>query len=524
MKQVWSFTKHFSNLSRIQKYGKQFMIFACIIGAPLAAQAQAEFTDYRDGSDNKTRDSYRTDVISIHVNNQGDNEFITNALRTSGDKYGLSFFVEGYETLRLWSSGTTHTESFMRLSPDTWGITTVGGGRPIPMYSKSTLYLGKDDENWVSATYNQGLTYYTTGYHEFRDGNDNEGDLLIDNYELKFLNPGQAHWSLFNDSGDGDFHIARTSGSTETGTSNASAAYLFTLDQANLRAGIGTGAANPEATLHIHANDAVSDVMIGELNHATNNVLRLLGDDSEAGIIQVGSTADANKGDLIFSTMYDRDSNMNSFTVRADDATFTGNINAGKGLLFTNQEGDRFGTWDGSQYTTAPTSGTLMFDYNWADDEYNWENYFVQGEDDPNVIDDDQNVGGLALYSSNLGYYGQGGWELMLTTHNMYLLKAKFHSVATTDVIVRPDGNFPDYVFDKNYKLMPLEEVESYIKKHHHLPNVISAKEAEEKGVSVAKMQEALLEKVEEMTLYLIQMKKENELLKERVKQLEAQK
>lgn len=73
--------------------------------------------------------------------------------------------------------------------------------------------------------------------------------------------------------------------------------------------------------------------------------------------------------------------------------------------------------------------------------------------------------------------------------------------------------NLADYVFKKEYKLKSLNEVESYIKENNHLPGMPSASEVRENGMDIAEMNNKLLEKVEELTLYVIELKKEiNEL------------
>lgn len=64
----------------------------------------------------------------------------------------------------------------------------------------------------------------------------------------------------------------------------------------------------------------------------------------------------------------------------------------------------------------------------------------------------------------------------------------------------------PDYVFEKGYKLPTLEEVKAFIDKNKHLPEIPSAKEMENNGVNVSEMNVLLLKKVEELTLYNIQM------------------
>ncbi len=72
----------------------------------------------------------------------------------------------------------------------------------------------------------------------------------------------------------------------------------------------------------------------------------------------------------------------------------------------------------------------------------------------------------------------------------------------------------PDYVFEKNYKLTSLSEIQKYIAVNKHLPEVPSAKEMEEKGINLSEMNMLLLKKVEELTLHLIKQE-------ERIKKLE---
>lgn len=68
----------------------------------------------------------------------------------------------------------------------------------------------------------------------------------------------------------------------------------------------------------------------------------------------------------------------------------------------------------------------------------------------------------------------------------------------------------PDYVFEKNYSLPSLQAVHAYIEQNKHLPEVPSAKEMELNGINVGEMNMILLKKVEELTLYLIQMQEQN--------------
>ena len=82
-------------------------------------------------------------------------------------------------------------------------------------------------------------------------------------------------------------------------------------------------------------------------------------------------------------------------------------------------------------------------------------------------------------------------------------------------------NNAADYVFDENYNLRSLSDVESYVTENKHLPGVPSAAEMAENGMNMAQMSNLLLEKVEELTLHMIELEKENKELKNRVEMLE---
>lgn len=84
-------------------------------------------------------------------------------------------------------------------------------------------------------------------------------------------------------------------------------------------------------------------------------------------------------------------------------------------------------------------------------------------------------------------------------------------------VKVKPTANWPDYVFHEQYPLLPLSVLETFIKTHHHLPEIPSAKEVMENDQDLGDMNQRLLKKVEELTLYIIQQQKEITELKTKV-------
>jgi hypothetical protein len=86
--------------------------------------------------------------------------------------------------------------------------------------------------------------------------------------------------------------------------------------------------------------------------------------------------------------------------------------------------------------------------------------------------------------------------------------------VLSEDYAVAPKNNWSDYVFNTDYRLQSLDEVENYIEINKHLPDIPSATEVRENGYDIHSMNVKLLQKIEELTLYTIEQRKEIEQLK----------
>lgn len=89
---------------------------------------------------------------------------------------------------------------------------------------------------------------------------------------------------------------------------------------------------------------------------------------------------------------------------------------------------------------------------------------------------------------------------------------------------VQLNGNWPDYVFDTDYEPLSLEEIKKYIEENGHLPNIPSANEIEQNGMEVGEMNRLLLEKIEELTLYILEQNKSQQKLEQRIVELEKNK
>lgn len=136
------------------------------------------------------------------------------------------------------------------------------------------------------------------------------------------------------------------------------------------------------------------------------------------------------------------------------------------------------------------------------------------------------NLNGVPLVSSqwtNSGttiYYSAGKVAIgttLTSNPNNYTLAVN-GKIGAKDVQIEA-SSWPDYVFENDYPIPSLEEVEAYIKRNKRLEGMPSAGQVEKEGYSIGEVDELLLKKVEELTLYIIQQQKEIEGLKALVKE-----
>ncbi|WP_249603437.1 tail fiber protein [Zunongwangia pacifica] len=119
--------------------------------------------------------------------------------------------------------------------------------------------------------------------------------------------------------------------------------------------------------------------------------------------------------------------------------------------------------------------------------------------------------GALVLNDINDGNVGIG------TTNPDSKLSVK-GNIHAREVKVDMNGAVaPDYVFDINYKLLTLQEVQDFINKNGHLPNVPSAKQMDEEGLHLKEMNLKLLEKIEEITLYVLKQEQRIKILEDQL-------
>jgi hypothetical protein len=116
------------------------------------------------------------------------------------------------------------------------------------------------------------------------------------------------------------------------------------------------------------------------------------------------------------------------------------------------------------------------------------------------------------LSGSNISY--QAGSVSIGTTNPQGYKLAVAGKIISEEVVIKLLANWPDYVFERNYNLLSLPELEKFILANKHLPGVPTAEQVTKVGIEVGEMNAILLKKVEELTLHIITLEK-------RVKELE---
>ncbi len=226
-------------------------------------------------------------------------------------------------------------------------------------------------------------------------------------------------------------------------------------------------------------------------------------------VIGSGTTSSTN-------TFLLRNSNLDTlFRIRDDGrmgigyngSTYGRTINlGGTGINFYTSNEAAFG---GAVY---PTDTSLVI---WANSNSN--NYLVLQPSWGNT--------GIGTYTPNAKFHLNGAQLIGSNSARIatgYSLSVD-GQIMCENLVMQNSTSWPDYVFENEYKLMPLEDLKKSISIHKHLPNIPSAAEIEKDGIHLAEMSKKMMEKIEELTLYIIDLNSKNTILTEKVKELEKQ-
>jgi hypothetical protein len=150
------------------------------------------------------------------------------------------------------------------------------------------------------------------------------------------------------------------------------------------------------------------------------------------------------------------------------------------------------------------------------------------------LIENEEKTVGLCINNTQSTNFGYGvkcivnnnttkSLAVVNNTDNLDVFRVMGDGVVwCTELNVDVKGDFPDYVFDDNYDLLPLDDLKTFIQTEKHLPKVPTATEVAENGIAVSKMAVIQTEKIEELTLYILQLNDTVKQLQERIVELES--
>jgi hypothetical protein len=183
----------------------------------------------------------------------------------------------------------------------------------------------------------------------------------------------------------------------------------------------------------------------------------------------------------------------------SDNSAFSGQ---GKMLV-----GDNAGSWWMNGNTKTDGSGENNLVTNGYNSPSGW---FKRDASKEAWIMQTRNTSGVGTF--RIYHQDAGGTTAMSNIANLFEINGD-GTVFVKALIVQQSG-WPDYVFSKDYNLKPLLEVDKYIQENKHLPDVPSEDEVKKNGLSIGDMQSKQMKKIEELTLYIIDLQKQIDQLK----------
>lgn len=287
---------------------------------------------------------------------------------------------------------------------------------------------------------------------------------------------------------------------------------------------VGIGSViDEDANLHVQGagsadGDVISSIMIGKLNGPQIQAIQESTDNDVQGLAFRVKSSGAWADDSFEAMRISKDGRLGIGTTSPESAVHI-------------QDGVSGGTAHSSSKLTVESSGKSLISILTPNDK---SGYYGFADTDNNLVGGMQynhatdlmtlNVNNLTTPSismDNAGFVGIG------TTVPQEKLEVVGNTLIQGDlevmkvvVTATPGQGWPDYVFEPEFKLRPLSEVEAFVNENRHLPEVPSAKEVEANGIDLGNMDATLLKKVEELTLYMIEMNKKIEKLEEENKQL----
>ncbi len=375
----------------------------------------------------------------------------------------ISFTTNNLPRMTIASNGNVviGTESAPTSTLDVWGSIQLTGSIGIPYPGDLSFKIDNSERMRITDSYGVLVTGDISARNLFLGGVNNKSIINAGDASLNFQTDGTDHMTI---SADGYVGIGTTSPLTPLHVNGA----IYTNAQLTARSLYISGVNNKSI---IDAGDASLYFQTDGNDHMTITL------DGKVGI---GTTLPAAKLHI------------------------ENGANTDAAVLATSSENNKLVVSSGT--TTSAYVSTFKITQQFGNDRNNGYISFHRGGSN--------NDGFLTFGTSGQERFridGNGNVGIGIEDPGTYKL-AVGGTIVAEEVIVSLQP-FPDYVFNNNYKLRTLEEVESFIAENGHLPEVPSAKEVEENGIGVGDMNITLLKKIEELTLYVIEQNKRIQVL-----------
>lgn len=490
-------------------------------------------------------------------------------LRTSALGFGFEYYLNGaLQKSPLFLSNTgnvgigTSTPHQLLVVGDDFGSALSGNRITIgSLTDDAGINIGKDIDNRAFILWKNEDNALAIGTRAFGSGTNNMFLKSSGNVGIGTTNPqeklhiaaaqGSAAGLVEGPSNAYWVSDAKTFGSglamRENGQNKAFAYWSienqsFSIEESNAarlvikQGNVGIGTTSPAASLHVkhsasgYLPNGVTGLFV-ENNGSTNNhyvfqTATAGGGESftitNAGNVGIGTVSPKTNLHVYHSASGETPTNVTGLYVEnngsANNSYVLQTATAGGGKSFTITNAGKVGIG-----TTAPSTRLHVEDG--SDAEPGSGGYFMTGQvNGSNLVMDNNEIMARDNGAATTLHLNADGGTVAIGAKGF----ANFGDAAlavngrilSQEVKVELAGSWPDYVFDEDYQLMPLDELEQSIRQNKHLPDVPSAQEVEASGVALGEMQAKLLQKIEELTLYVINLKKENEALKQRVSSL----
>lgn len=246
--------------------------------------------------------------------------------------------------------------------------------------------------------------------------------------------------------------------------------------------------------IQLQANNAINMDAVVISNHAIDNLSLICDKAINAQGKNIGMEAD--QINLMGKVGINMENNSTDFDLIVRNGTRTANLSVDGQVVFEAMSGSS------NKVLVVNTDGVVSADEcsSFADNLGNHkatQNINLNGQ---KIVNGDSSANGIYVATNGNVRIGSGNGEPSKTLDVNGTIRSK-------EILVEVN-NWSDFVFDSDYTLMSLHDVETYIRQHGHLPDVPSAQDVEKNGVSIGEMNAVLLQKIEEMTLHMIEMEK----------------